>query len=156
MKNQASLVDVDRLVVAFFAPGRPITKGNMVKNKWGVIYDKTKGLDHWTKTIRGCARAHMRGVPFEGPVHVRLSFYFERPKGHYTSTGALSAVGRRASKPIAKNKNDIDKLSRTVLDALVGKDPIVLLDDSQVIRLSAEKEWDMMEGAFITVESLWT
>lgn len=65
---------------------------------------------------------------------VRAEFRFARPKSHLTKKGVLtkSAPRTHVSKP------DLDKLVRTVLDALTG---VVIHDDSQVCGIVAQKDY---------------
>lgn len=156
------LVDVDRLVCMFFAPGRPAVKGNIVKTRFG-YRDTSKGLDFWTKVVRGFARGNMQvDKPEDGLVRVQILFQFVRPKNHFGKRG-LNSKGRNSRRPSSRRNGDIDKLSRAILDAL-SKTPnhpaIVFLDDSQVVELRASKEWASDEpgvgadGAFVTVEAI--
>ncbi len=156
------LVDVDRLVCMFFAPGTPATKGSM-KVIRGRLIDSNKKLDFWTRVVRGFARGNMqRDKPETGLVRVQIQFQFTRPKGHFGKRG-LNSKGRSSRRPASRRNGDIDKLSRAILDAL-SKTPnhpaIVFKDDSQVVELRASKEWANDEpgggtdGAFITVEAI--
>lgn len=67
-----------------------------------------------------------------GPVSVRITFRFARPKSHYTAAGELKADAPVYAHPL--RRGDIDKLARAVLDALTGT---AFQDDRQVIDLSA-------------------
>lgn len=156
------LVDVDRLVCMFFASGRPVPKGSVVKMRWGYV-DTAKGLDNWTKVVRGFARGNMkRDKPEAGIVRVQMVFKFIRPKSHFGKRG-LNSKGRSSRRPSSRRNGDIDKLSRAILDAL-SKTPnhpaIVFNDDSQVVELTASKDWasdepdDGADGVFVTVEAI--
>jgi Holliday junction resolvase RusA-like endonuclease len=94
-----------------------------------------------TKTWRGSVQHHaeaaMAGcswVRVEPPcgVVVRIVCAFDKP---------ASAPKRRAILPVTRATYDVDKLARAVLDALTAAG--VFKDDSQVVRLSVEKEWLM-------------
>lgn len=67
---------------------------------------------------------------------VNLTFRFARPKAHYRPNGDISA---RYLHVEHTKRPDIDKLSRTILDALTTAG--VWADDSQVYAMSARKTY---------------
>lgn len=77
--------------------------------------------------------------PLEGPVAVFCHFRFTPPKK------------RTWAWPVAKRRNDVDKLCRTVLDHLSG---VLIEDDAQVVLLVATKTFDQIPGARIVVEEV--
>lgn len=90
-------------------------------------------------------RAGIRAQPAfaDGSVPIGLLFRLDRPKGHYTTKGALSAEGDRNPEPW--HKPDVDKLVRAILDAC-GKfggvdEGLVYTDDAQVTRVVIAKAW---------------
>ena len=76
---------------SLFVPGVPVPKGNMIRNRYGATYDKTKNLKPWASTITADVAAAEWEPILEGPVRVTLMFRFPRPKGHY-------GTGRNADK----------------------------------------------------------
>jgi Holliday junction resolvase RusA-like endonuclease len=78
------------------------------------------------------------GTPFTEPVEVRLMFFLARPKGHF-GTGRNADKIRNSAPAVPGVKPDLDKLVRSVLDALTGT---VIRDDSQVVGLIASKLYD--------------
>jgi hypothetical protein len=60
------------------------------------------------------------------------------------------APKRRRIYPIGARSGDLDKLARSVLDALTG---VVFKDDAHVTQLTASKDWGQ-PGAFIEIESV--
>lgn len=125
-----------------FVHGVPAPKGSkrafVVKGK-PVLVESNKRVWEWQHWVRQQILIYRLHGTFEGPVHVSLVFCFRRPK---------SAKKRRWPHV----KPDIDKLCRTVLDALVGADAI--RDDAQVVRLFATKKYDDTPGCAISVERL--
>jgi Holliday junction resolvase RusA-like endonuclease len=102
---------------------------------------------HWQLLIGWHARAAHRVAEaarpsveiFDGPIRVTLVFLLPRPK-------ALGAKPAHHTK-----KPDIDKLTRTALDAMTG---VLYRDDSQVVRLEVDKLYVApggQPGALITV-----
>jgi Holliday junction resolvase RusA-like endonuclease len=96
----------------------------------------------WRERVsRGARRLSVSGL--SGPLGVELTLTIGRPPSHYLVDGVtLSAAGRRAPYPSARSRGlggDVDKLARTILDALEDAD--VLLDDAQVVELTARKSY---------------
>lgn len=77
---------------------------------------------------------------FTGPVFVSVAFYFDRPNTHYRS-GRNSHLLRDNAPAFPHNKGtyDLDKLQRTIFDALTSAG--VWADDSQVASVVATKRW---------------
>ena len=69
---------------------------------------------------------------------MNIQFYMKRPKNHYR-TGKFADLIKEKWQTIPMTKKpDIDNLIKFVLDALQGQNGF-FLDDSQVVRLYAEK-----------------
>jgi Holliday junction resolvase RusA-like endonuclease len=126
--------------IAFFAAGVARPKGSSIPR-----VSKKTGKAHWSPAspkeydwrskVSSCASVAMEGMePFTGPASVLLAFYAQRPKSH------LSAKGKPTKKwqPAPIGAPDIDKLARSILDALKG---IVFRDDGQVVRATIEKRY---------------
>ena len=79
------------------------------------------------------------GPAFPRPFAVELSvvWYLAKPK----------STPKKVTKPT--KKPDVDKLLRAVLDALTGA---VYEDDSQVVRVSAEKKYGVPERTEVTAD----
>ena len=110
-----------------------IVKG--VGGKPKSIVTHSKKSKEWEKVVRtalGGSRKHV-----DGPFHVSLVFTLLKPK---TATRSLPYV-----------RPDLDKLVRTVLDAMTG---VVFSDDSRVVSLSAIKEYGNEPGVHIVVDSI--
>ena len=116
----------------FVVKGDPIPKGSfkafkakhsnmiVVKNASA----KTKG---WQKTIGLAATLAMQGEPpSPGPIAINM---------HFAMAGPPKSAKHRRWPTV---RPDLDKLCRTVLDALTG---IVFVDDAQVIRLLASERY---------------
>jgi crossover junction endodeoxyribonuclease RusA len=92
---------------------------------------RTKG---WQGTIRAEALKHF--FPrFEGAVQVDCEFRMPRPLSHHVAASPLKPV-RPDAPAWPAGKPDVDKLVRTVLDALTG---VSYADDSQVVRVVGRK-----------------
>jgi len=84
-----------------------------------------------------------------GPVKLYAEFRFPRPKGHYR-TGKAAGQLRPAAPFHPSGRPDLDKLLRAVGDAIAG---IVLVDDAQIISVSASKRYGEA-GATIRVDEI--
>src|SRR5215471_16087190 len=136
------------------APGQPVTQGSKrgfaVRRKTGgeweytgkvAMPDDPEKLTDWRAMIAIRCRDALAGrPPFTGAVGLRVVFSFTRPKAHY-GTGRNAAIVKpnAAPYPVAKGKNDGDKLQRAVMDALtVGG---MWGDDAQVAFWLGAKIW---------------
>ena len=142
-------------MVSFFVPGHPISKGSMRAFKLpnGAVIStasNASSLKPWEATIRSIAAKEISGfLPPENAIRIELSFYLQRPKGHFKKSGEVSEKAPR----FPAKKPDVDKLCRSVLDALTG---IAYHDDAQVTKLEAVKLFAVGTGpgVHVTVEEL--
>lgn len=134
-------------MIEFFAAGIPATKGSMkafVRGKRAIVTHDNARTKPWQGVVAHAA--HEAGVtPLEGPVAVELAFFFPRPSGHLGSKGLKRSA---PALPITRSSGDVDKLARSVLDALTG---VAYRDDSQVVQLVARKTFSGLRGAGVRV-----
>jgi Holliday junction resolvase RusA-like endonuclease len=108
--------------VSFFVPGVPETKGSWISLGKGRVKADNPREKGWANAVGWMAKAamalHQRQVT-DQPVEVILHF---RLPGRPNKT--------------RKNQRDLDKLVRSVLDAITG---IVIVDDEQVCDLTTSK-----------------
>lgn len=108
--------------IEFFVDGIPATKGS-----WKVMRGKLRPDNErerpWANAIAWSARAAGVRQPTNKPLRVEVLCYFPRPK---------------QPKHPYPSRNDVDKLGRSVLDALTG---IVWVDDQQVVALRVSKRY---------------
>lgn len=138
-------------IVSFFVPGKPAKKGSHNSRAFvgaggqlgSYTYDADKGLTKWAKAVHVVALAAVREqrgtgyTPTIAPVAVRVTFLFARPKSHGLRWGTRGKP-RQLPPPTSRMLGDVDKLCRGFLDSLTG---VVWQDDSQVVRLEAEKAY---------------
>ena len=125
-------------MISFQVFGDPVAQGSKVmvgKAKKFLVEGNRAKLNPWRQEVAAAAVAAMETGPWRGAVNVQMTFFLTRPKGHFgtgRNEGTLkaSAPRRPAVKP------DIDKLTRSVLDAMTG---VVFVDDSQVVTCDAMK-----------------
>lgn len=134
-------------LVQFHVPGVPRPKGSWrpVRNKKTgrtLFVADAKGGREWQAELSYRAIvAHPRKL-YDGPVEVQVTFTLPRPR---------SVTQKR--RPWPGVRPDLDKLARTVLDALEGT---VLSNDSRVCRLLVEKKYDddYRPGVSVSVAAL--
>jgi Holliday junction resolvase RusA-like endonuclease len=81
---------------------------------------------------------HIAGAPrLEGPIALDVELHVTRPRAHFTTTGALSSVGRRMPRP-SNRKPDVDNACKLVMDSLNTR---AWADDVQVVDLFVSREW---------------
>ena len=98
------------------------------------VHSNQKYLHPWRKKIS--AECADRVSVMSGPVDMDMRFVLAKPR----------TVKR--DQPIVRP--DLDKLVRAVLDALTG---VAYEDDSQVVRLSAAKQYGPRPGVFISLRA---
>ena len=122
------------MIFSFTVPGKPATQGS--KDQFG--RESCKRLALWRADARLLAeRARPAGWDPAAPVQVNATFTFARPKSHYR-TGKHADQLKPQAPVRCTNRVDVDKLARALLDAITGP---VVLDDSQVVILTAAKHW---------------
>lgn len=130
--------------VSFFVPGVPVPQGSKRHVGRGILVESSRALAPWRSTVQLAARQAHSGPLIDGPVEVFCEFTFPRPKRHYRANGDLreDAPYRHSSRP------DLDKLLRSVLDALSG---VVIRDDGQVSVLRGGKRYGDEPGVEVLV-----
>ena len=98
------------------------------------MIDDSKKSRPWKTQVAQHAGEAMAGRDlFQGPLHLTLRFYVQRPQGHYGARGLKpSAPTWPAKKP------DCTKLLRAVEDAMQG---VIYRNDSQIVGQVVTKEY---------------
>ena len=121
------------LTIAFKVEGKPIQQGSMRAFNNRIVHNKSAELMAW-RSLVGQA-AHKAGcTPIDGSITISMRFRYERPK---TVTRRLPTV-----------PPDLDKQIRSIIDALTG---IAYVDDSQVVAITATKEYGAPQGVSIEI-----
>ncbi len=120
----------DLRVVRFEVAGDPVPQGSMRafarRGRAVVTHSAPARLADWRQAIGWAAREAQRGPGLlAGAVAVRATFRLQRP-------GSVPPRKR----PHPSVRPDLDKLARSLLDALSG---VVIGDDAQVCRLEVVK-----------------
>ena len=126
-----------RLSLPVFVQVRPISKGSMriLPNRKGLAWANSKSITKVTKSVKDACRALISAMgiqkkndvvfPIAQAVELNVTFWFKEPKNKKTDYPSLQ-----------HKAGDIDKLLRTLLDALTG---IVYDDDTQVTTVTMHK-----------------
>lgn len=130
--------------VRFAVHGIPAPKGSM---KGFVVAGRARLTNDnpltrtWEQRVAAVAQEHSIGRTLRGPVAVHLAFSLPLP---------ASAPKRRRIWPIGR-RQDVDKLSRSTLDALTGP---IIGDDGQVTSLHATKDYGDPPGVLVHVREI--
>ena len=142
--------------LAFDVLGQPVPQGSARAFNNRVVASNGHLLKPWRQALGSAAieQALAQDVPqFTGPVVVRATFYFRRPKHHYrTGKNAHLLRDDAPAYPTSRGCGDLDKLQRAVGDALV--DVSVLADDDQIVCWRSSKQWRPQPGAVVEVTDL--
>jgi len=125
--------------VSFLVAGQPVPQPRArvtVRGSFAHAYVPSRHPIHvWRAMVEAACRGCSSGC-LAGPVAVCVELRVERPKGHWTTRGTLSAAGRRAGEP----PGDWDNYAKAIQDAIV--DTRVIGDDRQVVGPNAiVKRW---------------
>lgn len=142
-----------RPILTATVPGKPRPQGSMTlarNPRTGQEFAKygQETVLHRNLVI-DVLRQHWAGRPaLSGPIAVRCTFRFARPKSHY-GTGRNAGVLKESAPHYMTSAPDGDKLLRLVNDALTIAG--VLDDDAQVALQRAEKVYADSPGSLIEV-----
>lgn len=136
----------------FVAHGHPAPKGSKrgvpIKRRngeMGIAVIERPEVKTWESVVGNAAADAMartdltdfalRDGLVDGPLCCELTFSMQRPASHFRS--GKYAQQLRVAAPVAPaSKPDIDKLTRCVLDALIG---VAITDDSRIVTLTVHK-----------------
>ncbi len=138
-------------VIEFRVAGKAVAQGSMRAFRAGsytnVVPDNASTLKPWRDRIAGEAQKQQGDgilsdmIPFGKGVPVRVDLRFRLPT-------ISSAPKRRRIWPVGR-KDDLDKLTRAVLDGITH---VLIYDDGQVVRITAEKDYAAgWEGVLVKI-----
>lgn len=140
--------------IEFFVPGAPIGKGRPRAARRGagvVMFTPEKTADYEAlvaataaATLAGDAPTHQL---LDGPLEAVLEMRFPVPSSWSKAkrARALAGVEWHTSKP------DADNVAKAVLDACNG---VVFRDDSQIVMLTATKEFSETPGVRVVIREV--
>jgi Holliday junction resolvase RusA-like endonuclease len=132
--------------------GDPAPQGSKRYVGNGVSIESSKKVRPWRQDVKGALEDALPAghQPWDGPIMATIVFYFPRPKSHYRTGRNAHLLRDAAPATPANSRNDIDKLTRAVLDAATAAG--VFADDGLVVDLHAAKAYtDGRPGAHIRI-----
>lgn len=129
--------------IIFTVYGIPQPKGSsrafMPENaRFPIITDDNPKSRSWANTVRMIAQAsRLQNGLWLGPIELQLTFFLKKPK---------SLAKRKVAWAI--KRPDLDKLTRTVADALTG---VIYKDDAQVVDAHIIKEYGDAPGVRVRI-----
>lgn len=148
--------------LSFTVLGRPQPAGSKrayVHPKTGraIVTDASPRSKPWKQEVAAAAReavcrefGEVERPPFQGPVELTVTFFRQRPKGHFGS-GRNAGVVKQGADAFPVSKPDATKLLRGVEDALTS---VVWRDDAQVVDQHVFKRFGAPERAEVVVRAL--
>ena len=144
--------------LAVVVEGTPAPQGSKRHVGHGVMVEMSKRLEPWRDDVRQAARAALAGADWDRAARVlavNITFTFARPRSHFR-TGKHAHELREAAPVLVAVRPDLDKLTRSTLDALASAGAYV--DDARVAQLWTRKEYVTLTsaepGAFIELFDL--
>ena len=125
--------------IRIFVPG--IARGSGSHTSYqGRITHAGKYTKQWMDAVTWMVSKEVaRMCLWLGPAKLTLTFYRDRPKGHFkTKKGALTSEIKDSAPIYPTTRPDLTKLVRAVEDALTG---VIWKDDSQVIEQANFKRY---------------
>lgn len=145
-------------MIQFTVPGIPIPQPRAKASSFGGntrMYTPTKtpkgnsnGIAEFKATVKIMASQVHRGAPMECPLRLRAVFVFPRTKGLTWKSKPMPRLPY-----VAKVRNDIDNLIKSLCDAMTG---VVWVDDGQVYEATASKFYaagDEQPHVEVTIEA---
>lgn len=132
--------------ISFRVYGIPQTKGSTKAffrqgMRHPVITNDNPRNKGWAQTVAGAAQQHrIDGCPFKGPIVLEMVFLMPIPK----------SLPKRAPAFMLK-KPDVDKMTRSVKDALSG---VLYIDDKQVVHTDVKKMYCEAPGVMVRLSHL--
>ena len=129
-------------MIEFIIHGNPVAQGRPRFARIGNhvrAYDPAKSRS-WKESVRWAAVEGMnmkRHSLFTEALAVEITFWFQRPRGHY-GTGKKAGFVKDSAPRHHTIKPDVENCVKGVLDGMKG---IVYRDDSQVVMLIAKKRY---------------
>ena len=91
-------------------------------------------------------------TPLIGNIMILITFYMPSPKNHYRA-GKFKHLLKDNVPEYHKSKPDLDNLVKMLLD-VIGKNRMIV-DDSQVCRIQAEKIYDEKPRTEVYIEEIY-
>ena len=115
------------------------------------VVDANRKVMPWRSLVAGAAQEAMQGTePMRGALGLVVTFYVQRPRGHY-GTGRNAGTVKQSAPRAPTVRPDVTKLIRAVEDACTS---ILWRDDSQVTVQVGRKRYGTPERCEVEVRAL--
>ena len=125
-------------MITLTVDGEPAPQGSKSVGRHGGVYEKSKKVKPWRDAIRAAAALQCEDT-LAGPLSVEIDFLAATARKVTIGTGGNSNVIKRTAPKYPMTRPDLDKLTRSTLDGLMGGN--VYADDGQVVELVALKRY---------------
>ncbi len=133
-------------VVTFMVPGQPVAKGRgraAIRGGHATIYTPEKTRRYENQVAAYAAEAMRHSPPLGGPVEVVVEAFMMVPPSWSLKKRLAACAGQ--IRPVTKP--DLDN----IVKALDGMNKIVVVDDSQIVKLTATKHYAETPQLIVTV-----
>lgn len=137
--------------VVFKVHGRPVPLPRPRVFKGRAVSITSTKARAWKGAVRAEAEqaaAASGWIPSHRPLRLSLVFVYKRPKKHFDSKGL---VLERYAHAYMTARPDIDNLAKMIMDAV---NDVLYVDDSQVIYLTATKQYGAEDGVHVTLQEI--
>ena len=136
-------------MIKFTIPGKPKALKRHRSTRKGRMYDPSAKDKHqmWLQIAK-----YKPKHPLAGDIMLKAIFYMPRPKSHYR-TGKYKHVLKEGVPEYHRFTPDLDNLVKFLMDTVQGKNRMVI-DDSQICMLQAEKVYGFPERTEIIIEEI--
>jgi Holliday junction resolvase RusA-like endonuclease len=138
-------------VITIEVRGLPAPQGSKRHVGRGIMVESSRAVGPWREAVRAETYKAISDGGLQGAVHVDITFYLTRPRGHY-GTGRNAERLRDSAPAWPSGRPDVDKLARSVLDGLTAGG--AWRDDAQVAVLIARKIYGWQPGCRIEIREL--
>ena len=137
-------------MIDFTLKGKPIALKRHRSTRKGRMYDPSAKdkKQIWLQIAKFKPKR-----PFKGDIMIQVAFYMPRPKSHYR-TGKFKHILKDNVPHYHSFTPDLDNLVKMLLDCIQGKNRMIV-DDSQVCRIQAEKIYDESPRTEVYIEEIY-
>lgn len=149
--DQRPLAAQWQILFCFEVPGRPRPAGShfVVMRRDKPVVLSSGRVRSWQLLARDSAsESYPLAGPIDGPIALEVIFSFSWPKTAFRGGKREEAKLKKTAPYHYCGLPDVDKLLRALCDSLTG---VVFWDDKQVVRVTAEKRYELVDRTEVTV-----
>ena len=136
-------------MISFTITGKPKALKRHRSTTGGRMYDPSfkDKKEMWLQIAK-----YRPKLPIAGDVYMKVIFYMPRPKHHFR-TGKYAHLLKDDIPERHSIRPDLDNLVKMLCDTIQGKDRMIV-DDSQICMLQAEKIYDTEPRTEVIIEEI--